>query len=1567
MRRIILRSRQSPGDILMLTAAVRDLHAAHPGQFETDVRTSAEAIWDGNPRLTKLSEADRQVEVLDAHYPLIHQSNERPYHFVHGYAQYLEQKLGVPVPVTRFSGEVFLDEEERRSPLPGHELPDRFWIIVAGGKYDFTAKWWNPASYQRVVDHFQGKIHFVQCGEAGHWHPPLEGVTNLVGKTSLRQFIRLMHHAAGVVCPVTFAMHLAAAVETRAGAPKVRPCVVIAGGREPTHWEAYPQHQYLSTVGALSCCLEGGCWKSRCQLVGDGDDKDRRNVCEQPVQLSPDLRIPRCLDMITAEDVIRRIELYLAGVHDKPIAAEWTSRPVSAVAPAATVSRAITATNGHRPVAASPRPEAQRAPVVPKAVPASPRKQRVLIQFRHGLGDAIQLTIVLRHLRQAHPDWEIELSALRGKHSVGQDLCERVSVLETAGRRPVGAQQVYALDWDECYDAHANWPSTKPTRCLREVFHLEPNLDLFRYQIARSAAADQRAREYLATLRLEGPLPDGRYPVVLLHYQGNTSCDRKDLPHDAAKRVCETARDLGYVPVILDWDQRSPLIDQRTVFCPEASHPLWGGHGTGDAEALAALIEASALMIGIDSGPLHVAGATTTPTLGVWTRHHPVHFFDLCPNVRHLVPRNHAALAKGAPAVEFFQGHYEHDLYDDLAADLVAHVRSRLTGQPLPRPAAGAAAPARPLTATQYDRQYYEEHQRAGLDYLNFGDWQQRYGRWFVESLGLKGKRVLDVGCACGSILRGLGEAGAVVEGIDLCEHMIQLGRQKWPDMAPLLHVADAADLARYGHSSWEAIHSAQVAEHWSPEAVPRILKELARITVPGGLFFCSLDTEELFARQQRDLATEDPTHICIKPRAWWIEQLARAGWTDVTAEYVPTLLAHGDSFLQKYDWDYFIARKAIQPPRLTVLCVTTGRPTLQRAIESLQEQEWQDGDEVLLVHDGPAAPWVTALWNESRLPGQLRILDQGPHGDWGHTPRNLTLPTIESGYVVNLDDDDALAPRALATIRQQVTGDQRACFMFRATYQDGRTLAVEPELQFGNVGTGCFVHPAGIPLGSYVSRYGGDFDFITTTLHRNPSLELIWRPEVTYLVRPHDPAGAPGPAPAIPPATARPVPPLTARNHDRQYYEEHQRAGLDYLNFGDWQQRYGRWFVESLGLKGKRLLDVGCACGSILRGLGEAGAVVEGIDLSEHMIQLGRQKWPGMAPLLHVADAADLARYGHSSWEALHSAQVAEHWSPEAVPRILKELARITVPGGLFFCSLDTEELFARQQRDLATEDPTHICIKPRAWWIEQLARAGWTDVTAEYAPAMLAHGDSLLKKYDWDYFIARKAPQSLPAASYDLSAYPRQIWDWTPASLDRRHLFWLFDILAAGQFQHALEIGCLNGASSTAFVEALNRDLLQRATFCDIDLRESLGSVLTQARQADRVQTYQGKSIDLLRDSTETFDFVFVDGDHSLENVRQETELLIQRQTLCVMAHDTNVQSFGDPDYEGPQYLKWGFQTTAPYYCLEDNAPRPGEDTGRGLFFATTSLALFEAARASLRTWGQISVPDGLPPPAS
>jgi ADP-heptose:LPS heptosyltransferase len=318
-RKLILRNHQSPGDIVMLTAAVRDLHRSFPGQFLTDVRTTCDALWENNPHLTPLHEDDPEVEIIDCQYPLIHKSNQYPYHFIHGFIDDLSTKIGRQITPGPFKGSIFLTAQEKHWMSQVQEItgdPVPFWIIVAGGKGDYTIKWWDSVRWQQVVDHFRGKILFVQVGEAQHWHPPLKGVLDLRGKTDLRQLVRLVYHAQGVICPVTMLMHLAAAVEVKGGRPLNRPCVVVAGGREPSQWEAYPHHQYIHMNGALFCCDNGGCWKSRTIPLGDGDAKDE-NLCVDVVpETAPgprSLPLPRCMDMITAEEVCRRVELYFVG------------------------------------------------------------------------------------------------------------------------------------------------------------------------------------------------------------------------------------------------------------------------------------------------------------------------------------------------------------------------------------------------------------------------------------------------------------------------------------------------------------------------------------------------------------------------------------------------------------------------------------------------------------------------------------------------------------------------------------------------------------------------------------------------------------------------------------------------------------------------------------------------------------------------------------------------------------------------------------------------------------------------------------------------------------------------------------------------------------------------------------------------------------------------------------------------------------------------------------------------------------------------------------------------------
>ena len=327
MRQLVLNCGFALGDVVMFTAAVRDLHRYYPGAFQTDVHTHYPRLWDYNPYLTRVDRGAPGVEIIDCEFPLVSHADEIPYHCLHGFVDFLNKRLGLAMKVSRFHGDIHICDHEREltskvAELAGEDIP--YWIVSGGGKFDITIKWWSSERYQQVVDHFRGRMQFVQIGDDRHWHPPLRDVIDLRGQTSVRDLVRLMHHAQGVLCGVTGIMHLAAAVPVREGRPPHRPCVVVGGGREPSHWEAYGQHQYIHTIGALPCCERGGCWKTRTAPIGDGSERDRpEKLCVDTVG-----DLPRCMDMITAEEVIRRIETYFANEQNAYLSIE--QRPPAA-------------------------------------------------------------------------------------------------------------------------------------------------------------------------------------------------------------------------------------------------------------------------------------------------------------------------------------------------------------------------------------------------------------------------------------------------------------------------------------------------------------------------------------------------------------------------------------------------------------------------------------------------------------------------------------------------------------------------------------------------------------------------------------------------------------------------------------------------------------------------------------------------------------------------------------------------------------------------------------------------------------------------------------------------------------------------------------------------------------------------------------------------------------------------------------------------------------------------------------------------------------------------------------
>jgi ADP-heptose:LPS heptosyltransferase len=346
MTKLILHSNQSIGDVVAITAIPRDLARRYPGEFQIGVSTSHEELWFNNPGvalfpqlnaglITKLqSEGWRIITMRN---PRVNESNRLPQHYLSSWSQYLGQVLGKPFEVTEFKGDIYMAENEMAEyPVlgpGGEQIP--YWIIVSGGKVDYSVHWPVHQFMQDVTwrfrDTFGDKVKVVQIGAAGDMHLELRGAIDLRGKTTLRQLVQLVWHSQGCICPNTMLAHLAAAVpikrpefnlpkdhphqdkchNLRQGQP-LRPCVVIGGASMPATWSAYPGHAFLQNIGTMDCCSSGACWRSRAQKIGDGNEKDNFHLCLHPVEMGA-ITYGKCMTLIKPEEIWSAVWKYYQG------------------------------------------------------------------------------------------------------------------------------------------------------------------------------------------------------------------------------------------------------------------------------------------------------------------------------------------------------------------------------------------------------------------------------------------------------------------------------------------------------------------------------------------------------------------------------------------------------------------------------------------------------------------------------------------------------------------------------------------------------------------------------------------------------------------------------------------------------------------------------------------------------------------------------------------------------------------------------------------------------------------------------------------------------------------------------------------------------------------------------------------------------------------------------------------------------------------------------------------------------------------------------------------------------
>lgn len=129
----------------------------------------------------------------------------------------------------------------------GGKMAPRQVAVQSSGmtaRHPMQTKEWFPDRFQAVVGALRGNFTFVQIGSAND--PPLAGVIDLRGRTSVRRTAAVLAGSVAFLGLEGFLMHLARAVGTRGA--------IVIGGRIPPWQFGYGCNENLTAEPACSPC-----------------------------------------------------------------------------------------------------------------------------------------------------------------------------------------------------------------------------------------------------------------------------------------------------------------------------------------------------------------------------------------------------------------------------------------------------------------------------------------------------------------------------------------------------------------------------------------------------------------------------------------------------------------------------------------------------------------------------------------------------------------------------------------------------------------------------------------------------------------------------------------------------------------------------------------------------------------------------------------------------------------------------------------------------------------------------------------------------------------------------------------------------------------------------------------------------------------------------------------------------------------------------------------------------------------------------------------------------------------
>lgn len=209
----------------------------------------------------------------------------------------------------------------------------------------------------------------------------------------------------------------------------------------------------------------------------------------------------------------------------------------------------------------------------------------------------------------------------------------------------------------------------------------------------------------------------------------------------------------------------------------------------------------------------------------------------------------------------------------------------------------------------------------------------------------------------------------------------------------------------------------------------------------------------------------------------------------------------------------------------------------------------------------------------------------------------------------------------------------------------------------------------------------------------------------------------------------------------DEEYWENGVKSGKSsydgICSIVGIAESIGKQFTLALELRGKKLLDLGCASGQTVKAFRGQGVDACGIDLSDYAIEAGKKTFE-LEGIIWQGSIHDLSRWANDKFDFLYSNQVLEHLPEQYVPEFVQECFRVLKPGGTVWIglvlSLSPDPEGIRTANDI---DETHINLHYRSWWNKHFLEGGFV---LDEKTLVAVEGTPIWFEFGWSQIAYRK-----------------------------------------------------------------------------------------------------------------------------------------------------------------------------------------------------------------------------------